>query len=52
MLDDLKDFIDQELGECLTAEQLCEKYAEKFCYLKEQMHYCMKNLTKKSEDDG
>lgn len=48
MTDDLKAWIDQELGECLTAEQLCEKYAEIFCYLKEQMHYCMKILTKRS----
>lgn len=49
MLDETKQFIDQELSDCLTPEELTLKYAQLYSFMKEQMHCCMKRLTKEDE---
>lgn len=41
MNDYLKAQIEDLFGECTTAEEICLTYAELYCFIKEQMRFCI-----------
>lgn len=50
-MDDVKCMIEEILGECLNAEELCEAYAEIYSYTKEQMKFCINNLANEVKEN-
>lgn len=50
MNDTLKQLIDEELGECLSANELALKYAEIYACIREQLNYCMDSFVKEDEE--
>lgn len=49
MNDDIFSKIEDEFGNCLSAEELALKYTEIYIFLREQLHFCMDALTSGDE---
>ena len=49
MMEEIKQLIDQEFGECLTTIELAKKYAELYCHMEMQLEYVLKCLTSNDE---
>lgn len=45
MMEEIKELIDQEFGDCLRATELAKKYAELYYHMEMQLEYVMKCLT-------
>lgn len=49
MMEEIKQLIDQEFGECLTPIELAKKYADLYCHMEMQLEYLMNHLTSDEE---
>ncbi len=50
MKEELKNMICDSFADCLTAEEVALEYAEIYVFLKEQLHFCMNQLTEGDEE--